>query len=59
MSGSFVKSIVEEAPCAWMESSGWQVANKSEITPGMPAVGHLNCGESAHSRIQVEEQWHR
>ena len=41
----FSESVVEEAALAWLESTGWQVANGPDIAPDMPAAERADYGE--------------
>jgi len=38
MSGAFTESVVEEAALAWLESTGWPIADGPDIAPDKPAA---------------------
>jgi len=39
------ESVVEQAALAWLESTGWQVANGADIAPGEPAAEREHYGQ--------------
>lgn len=42
---TFSETVVEDAALAWLEATGWQVAQGPEIAPGMPAAQRASYGE--------------
>lgn len=39
------ESVVEQAALAWLESTGWQIANGADIAPGEPAAERKHYGQ--------------
>lgn len=44
------ESVVEQAALAWLESTGWQVANGADIAPGEPGAEREHYGQVALER---------
>ena len=42
---AFTESVVEDAALAWLEATGWQVANGPELAPDMFAAERADYGE--------------